>query len=425
MPELPRGRAALSLCLFAPMMALAACRAGDAAAPDSVTVAVRDSAGISIIENHLDTAAVRAGWQLSEQPLLSIGGMAAPEPTQLYRVRGAARLSDGRIVVADAGSYEVRVFAADGRPLARFGREGEGPREFKDPFLAGRTAGDSLVVFDAALRRASILTADSGFIRSYQVGVEGGGYPIAQGILRDGSLAIGGGMFFSSAAGFPSGALRAPSKYLVIAPDGSLGADLGEFPAAEMYGLRTANSFRAITVPLGRVTGFAASSDQLWLGTGESWEFRGYDKHGKLERIIRVELPLEPVTAAIRNAAIEESVADATSENEARSQRALLAQVPFPDELPPYELFRTDALDHVWVGEFERPGADRRNWTIFDPTGRVVGRVTLPTRTLPLEIGTDYLLGRTSDELDVESITLWRLQRPPAGQAAAPGAPSP
>jgi hypothetical protein len=405
-------RVAFTLAAF---LLLAACGGGgSSSAPDSVIVAVLDSAGVSIIENHIDTAAVRTGWELGEQPELTIGGVAAPEASQLYSVRGATRLSDGRIAVADAGSKEIRVFDADGRPLARFGRAGEGPGEFKDPVLSGRTPGDTLVVFDAGLRRASILTADSGFIRSYQVGLEGGGYPIAQGILRDGSLAIGGGMYFSSAEGFPSGALRAPSKYLVIAPDGSLGADLGEFPAAEMYAKRSASSFQAISIPLGRVTGFAASSDHLWLGTGDSWEVRGYAKTGVLERIVRVERPLEPVTAALRHAVIEERVAEASSENEARSQRALLSELPFPSELPPYEFFRTDALDHLWVGEFAPPGEDARNWTIFDPSGRAVGRITLPERTLPLEIGDDYLLGRTLDELDVESVTLWRLRRPAA-----------
>jgi len=404
-------RSASCLTLAATLL-LAACGGGRGSEPDSVTVAVMDSAGIAIIENHIDTAAVRAGWQLSEQPVLTIGGLDALEASQIYRVRGAVRLSDGRIAVADGGSMEIRVFDPAGRPLARFGREGEGPGEFRDPFLAGRTAGDSLVVFDAGLRRATILTADSGFVRSYQVGIEGGGYPIAQGILGDGSLAIGGGMYFSSAEGFPSGALRAPSKYLVIAPDGSLGVDLGEFPAAAMYARRSATSFQAISIPLGRVTGFAASSDHLWLGTGDSWELRGYGKTGVLERIVRVERPLEPVTAALRHAAIEEQVADAANENEARSQRALLSELPFPSELPPYELFRTDALDHLWVGEFAPPGQDTRHWTIFDPSGRAVGRITLPERTVPLEIGADYILARTLDELDVERLTLWRLERP-------------
>jgi len=397
---------------FLLLFGLAAWSCTESSESGSVTVAVRDSAGIQIVENHVDTAAVRAGWLLSTEPVLTIGGLDAPESSQLYRVSGAVRLSDGRIAVADAGSAEVRVFAGDGRPLARHGRKGEGPGEFMDPFLAGSLPGDTLVVFDAGLRRVSMLTADSGYVRSHQVGVEGGGYPIAQGLMRDGSLAIGGGMYFSSDQGFPSGALRAPSKYLVIAPDGSLGADLGEFPASEMFAKRTATSFQAFSIPLGRTTGFAPGAEHLWLGTGDSWELRRYGKSGVLELIVRVARPLAPVTAALRDAAIEERVAEAADENDARRQRALLAELPFPTELPPYELFRTDSLDHVWIGEFAPPAALTRHWTIVDAGGRVVGRLTTPERTVPLQIGADYLLGRTLDELDVERLTLWRLQRP-------------
>ncbi len=36
----------------------------------------------------------------------------------------------------------------------------------------------------------------------------------------------------------------------------------------------------------------------------------------------------------------------------------------------------------------------------------------MPVRTAPLDIGRDYLLGLTRDELDVEQLTVWRLRRP-------------
>jgi hypothetical protein len=83
-----------------------------------------------------------------------------------------------------------------------------------------------------------------------------------------------------------------------------------------------------------------------------------------------------------------------------------------PDYVPPWELFTADALDHVWIGEFLLPGENARTWTIIDRDGRAVGRVTTPLRTLPLDIGEDYVLGVTRDDLEVESITLWRLGRP-------------
>jgi len=56
-------------------------------------------------------------------------------------------------------------------------------------------------------------------------------------------------------------------------------------------------------------------------------------------------------------------------------------------------------------------GAERSTWTVLDPVGRALARVSTPPRTRVLEIGTDYVLGVTLDELDVELVTLWRLRR--------------
>lgn len=46
----------------------------------------------------------------------------------------------------------------------------------------------------------------------------------------------------------------------------------------------------------------------------------------------------------------------------------------------------------------------------FATTAR--GRLTLPPRMRPLDIGQDYVLGVSLDELDVERLTLWKLTRP-------------
>jgi hypothetical protein len=394
------------------VMVVAAC--GRDRPADAVSFVETDSAGISIVENLADTAALRSGWVIAGQPTVAIGGADAPEPEQLYQVSGALRLPDGRIAVANGGASQIRVFGADGVLLSTFGRKGEGPGEYAQPTLAGRMAGDSLVVFDAGLRRASILTADSGYIRSYAVGTEGGGFPMARGTLPDGSITIGGGMYFSSADGFPNGLIRAPSKYVIIAPDGTIRLDLGDYPAAEMFARSDGSRFSATIVPFGRLTGYAVTPELIWIGTGDDWSIRGFALDGRLERIARFDRSRRPVTAELRQAAIEEKVENASNENQARELRAQMADVPIPGTMPPWELFLADALGDIWIGEFLAPGEESRTWTIMDPLGHAIGRVTTPLRTLPLDIGPDYILGLTLDELNVESLTLWPLQRPAA-----------
>jgi hypothetical protein len=51
-------------------------------------------------------------------------------------------------------------------------------------------------------------------------------------------------------------------------------------------------------------------------------------------------------------------------------------------------------------------------WTIYDPQGAVQARIALPPRFRPYDIGRDWILGQELDDLDVEHIRLYRLQKP-------------
>jgi hypothetical protein len=59
-----------------------------------------------------------------------------------------------------------------------------------------------------------------------------------------------------------------------------------------------------------------------------------------------------------------------------------------------------------WVVDSE--GAE---WIVLDHQGQTVARVQTPPGVMVLEIGSDYIVGLSRDELDVESVSLYRLQR--------------
>ena len=394
----------------ASMLLLAGC-AGDQG-PSRVRVTERDSAGIRIVENAIDTAALREGWTMSVAPVVEIGGIEADELQQLYRVSGGVRLDDGRIVIASRGSSDIRVFGPDGTLARVHGREGDGPGEYRMPALAGRGLGDSLIVYDASLRRITVLTPDGGAIRSVELGTEGGGFPMALGTLGDGRLTIGGGMAFTSEEGLPSGFVRPTSRHVIVSSDGSVEADFGDIPAVEMWAEVQGSSFRARPIAFGKFTVAEPVADRLWIGTGERWEVRAYRSDKSLERIVRFNRELAPVTRTLTDEWIEEQLEDIEDLNEARDERARLASLPVPDVIAPYRVFLADRLDNLWIGETMLPGEESRTWTIIDSEGRAVGRLTMPARTSPLDIGTDYVLAVTTDELDVESLTVWRLDRP-------------
>src|SRR5688572_9514011 len=101
---------------------LAAC--GDGAKHDAPTVSVRDSAGVEIVDNGAVHDAP-LGWTVADTPSLSLGGEAA-DTGALGFVRGAARLSDGRVVVSNwmGSTFELRYFAPDGKTSRGAGRTG-------------------------------------------------------------------------------------------------------------------------------------------------------------------------------------------------------------------------------------------------------------------------------------------------------------
>lgn len=62
---------------------------------------------------------------------LTIGGTDATDDASLGRISGLAVDRGGRIYVADASDDQIRVFSPAGAPVARIGRTGSGPLEFK------------------------------------------------------------------------------------------------------------------------------------------------------------------------------------------------------------------------------------------------------------------------------------------------------
>jgi hypothetical protein len=109
-----------------------------------------------------DTPAI---FQLASGPSLEIGRAGGDPSHELYRVSGAVRLTDGRIVVANSGSSELRYFDSNGDYLKSVGRRGGGPGEFTGDLKLLPYHGDSLLVWDARLRRFSLFDLNGAFVR--------------------------------------------------------------------------------------------------------------------------------------------------------------------------------------------------------------------------------------------------------------------
>lgn len=119
-------------------------REGDAGA--GIAWTEWDSAGVIIVDNEPPAPESRLAWSIGSQPTIAIGSVDSGEADQFFRVTDATRLSDGRIVIANTGSNELRVFNPDGTHAGTWGGMGEGPGEFTSysPTAMVSWSGDSV-----------------------------------------------------------------------------------------------------------------------------------------------------------------------------------------------------------------------------------------------------------------------------------------
>ena len=172
-------------CLFVVLL-LSAC--AESADHDMTGSAMRDSAGIQVVENAGPAWSTDSGWRLGDAPLLDIGRLDGPDETQLFQVSAAASLSDGSFVLGSFGSHDLRRFTADGEHLWTVGREGEGPGEFVGLMRLVASAGDTILTYDFRQRRFSRFSPDGTFLDARPLeGPSEAGFAFVESLLRDGT----------------------------------------------------------------------------------------------------------------------------------------------------------------------------------------------------------------------------------------------
>ena len=127
---------------------------------------IHDSAGIRIIENDRPPEGSRLNWRIGPGPAVSIGRREGEDPYLLHRVSDATRLRDGRIVVANGGSSELRFFDSLGNHLANRGGVGEGPGEFARLLGVEPWPGDSIIAWMDPRLGFSVFDSDGNYRRT-------------------------------------------------------------------------------------------------------------------------------------------------------------------------------------------------------------------------------------------------------------------
>lgn len=119
---------------------------------------MRDSAGIRIIENPRPADGSRLPWRIGREPSVSIGEFDGDDPYILHEANDAVMLPDRRVVVANTGTDEIRLYDAEGNHQITWGGSGGGPGEFEALVGIAPWPGDSILAWEA--RRSSSGRAD-------------------------------------------------------------------------------------------------------------------------------------------------------------------------------------------------------------------------------------------------------------------------
>jgi hypothetical protein len=375
---------------------------------------MRDSSGVRIVENQAPAWASGASWYLEDTPTVAIGVAEGPEPYQLFRVFGAARLTDHRIVVGNAGSFELRLFDADGHFLGSAGRAGDGPGEFHIPYLLVRTPGDTLLVFDFSPQRITVYDGNLSLLGTRAP--RGTGNPTFAAIF--GRLSSGMMVGVGSGSDEPAeqGSAYRPAAYLRYSPDGDLLDTIAMAPGWDTYRVevtvRGQRGFSPQTPPFGRVAQYTLYSDQILVGNGDTYEIQVFAEDGELRTLIR--LDREPIAVTPEHVASYRKVrlAQLGSSRFTPAWERAFADMPVASTLPAFDSLLADAEGNLWVREYQIDGHGARQWDVFDPGGRWLGTTTTPSGLHVFEIGSDYILGVSKDELGVERVQLYALIKP-------------
>ncbi|HEX6912158.1 MAG TPA: hypothetical protein VF142_17275, partial [Longimicrobium sp.] len=171
-------------------------------------------------------------------------------------------------------------------------------------------------------------------------------------------------------------------------------------------------------VLFGRDSYLATGADQAYVGESDAFRVDVTDtagtvrmrirRRGRLREVSRADLGVARAAAEARR---RERAAEVARVSGGAARAPEFGEVPARSTLPAFDQLVADAAGNLWVRDYRvDPDAPSR-WSVFDPGGRWLGQVEMPAGVTVLQIGADWVLGRARDELEVESVRLYRLQK--------------
>ena len=397
------------------LSALMACESREHITP----FAVRDSAGVEIVENSHALWTDTESWRISPEPDLVIGADASNPNEQLYVVSQVVLL-DTVIVIANNGTSELRVFDRRGRFIRSLGGNGNGPSEFAGLRGLHSCVNDTLVASE--LRRLSIFDSHGEFVRTIPLIPELLPTPgVIRGISADCRAVIVDQVVPTEP---PMAGPYAQQMVVLRVPlDGIAAETIAHVNGPDIIQLAAGERLVTQRLPWGRLPDYAVFGPNLYAGASDTSEVRVYTAGG-LERVIRWTATRKPVTDRDRDLFREQQAAE-IQEDGGRFAQLLPSLDGYPhvaDRKPVYSRLIVDDEGNLWVREYpdvvgwnptgrdlDRDGAPE-NWWVFDPDGKLLGSIVVPAMLRILSVQQGSLVAIAFDENDVEQLHLYRIE---------------
>ena len=358
-----------------------------------------DSAGAEIVAYASLTPS--GSLEVASEPDLWIQGDERIAPFD--RISAMAVLGDGSVLVADEGAAQVHAFSADGSYLWSAGRSGDGPGEFRQVETLFVTPQDTILAVDARSRRITVLAPTGLYVRDQRFPEEIG-EPVT--MLKGGTVLYLG----QKGADDPGvGVHHSVATWSAVDSEGaSPRAVLTTAGHDSYHGVASGMSIvirpsflrHAYAVPLD--SGFAVALSDV----GRIDE---YDSDGRLLRSIRV--PEAVLSSAITDPeAVREGLLDGVPPPMQEGFRELVQDLPIPAGWPPIGGMIAADADRLWVQEYRASRNAPIRWHVFDVDGSYVDEVTTPAHFTPQVIRGGLIAGVWRDDLDVQSVRLYRIR---------------
>jgi hypothetical protein len=417
----------------------------------------RDSAGVHIVEVDPEVWPPPEVWQIPDTPRVEIGVVAGDADYELFQVRGALRLDDGRIVVAEWGS-RLRYYDSTGVHLQTLERDGEGPGEAQMFSHLARYRGDSLalvtvrssahsefLILDQEARPGRNLrlfwhertTPASDSTRTvFRIG----GFPTS---LSDGSFVVEESQLLYL-GGSPGDAIPWKAPLTHLGPEGMFLDTIAFLQIGEYeYQPLERGDFENYLNPSYALPARAHGQSIYWT-RGKKFEVDVFEApplesgalppspSAPLAHSFRIQVAPPPLTESWREEYIE-TIADLYYRPESRDPEKDRAEgiarrrsLPTLPNLPAISDLRVDTQGNIWLQLFHMLrresqtrarqnahsiGAEAGRWIVLDHQGRLLGSVLTPVDLEITDIGDDYLLGWQADQYGVQHVRLYRLEK--------------